>query len=352
MLAVEIKGLVAVLSSGPTACYTDKRFQFPILCDQSDYWFGAGSKPMPEYKYYDYINNRPLDLESDGCDLAEWNRLYGDYRFARHPKGFRIFLPPERLGASDEYADSDPYAVDQNMDSEFHTRRIEITLDLVREAVSLQQDTPQILDLGCGQGHITERIRQALNGASVTGLDYSVSAIEYAYEHFPEIDFAVGDAYESPYAHGFFDLVVCNNLWEHVRDPLFLLSKIKRAIKPGGYLIVSTPSRYRIENLVRILRGKPVVFMSRHHVTEYTVGQVEEQLRYGGFEVKKILSRPIFAGSLKANIARMIFSKFIYMVGSHHQLEATVFYLGQEASSAAEQGEALDGDPAALHFRQ
>jgi len=40
-----------------------------------------------------------------------------------------------------------------------------------------------------------------------------------------KIDFAVGDAYESPYAKGFFDVVVCNNLWDHVPDPLFLLSK-------------------------------------------------------------------------------------------------------------------------------
>jgi SAM-dependent methyltransferase len=155
---------------------------------------------MPEYKYYDYTNNRPLDLESDGCDLVQWDHLYGDYRFARHPKGFCIFLPPDKLHASDEYADSDPYTVEQNIGSEFHKRRIELTVDLVREAVCLQQNTPQILDLGCGQGHITEKIRQALSGIKVTGLDYSVSAIEYAHEHFPEIDFSVGDAYESPYA--------------------------------------------------------------------------------------------------------------------------------------------------------
>jgi 2-polyprenyl-3-methyl-5-hydroxy-6-metoxy-1,4-benzoquinol methylase len=256
------------------------------------------------------------------------------------------------LKVSDEYADSDPYTVEQNINSEFHTRRIELTVELVREAVSLRQNTPQILDLGCGQGHFTEKIRQALIGAKVTGLDYSVSAIEYAHEHFPEIDFEVGDAYESPYARSFFDVVVCNNLWEHVPDPLFLLSRIKRTVKPGGYLIISTPSRYRIGNLVRILRGKPVALISRHHVTEYTVGQVKEQLAYGGFEVKRVLSRPISAGSLKANVARMVFSKFISMVGSHHQLEATVFYLAQEAASTAEQGAALDGDSAALHPRQ
>jgi hypothetical protein len=72
--------------------------------------------------------------------------------------------------------------------------------------------------------------------------------------------------------------------------------------------------------------------MSQHHVTEYTVGQIKEQLAYGGFQVKKVVSRPISAGSLKANIARMVFSKLISMVGSHHQLEETVFYLAQETT--------------------
>lgn len=291
---------------------------------------------MLESKYYDYTNNRSLNLESDGCDLADWNQLYGDYRFARHPKGFRIFLPPDKLVISDEYAQSDPYTVEENIKSEFHIRRIDLTVTLIREAVSLIQGTPQILDLGCGQGHLTEKIRQSLNGAQITGLDYSVSAIEYAHEHFPQIDFAVGDAYDSPYSPMFFDVVVCNNLWEHVPDPLFLLSRIKKIIKLGGYLVLSTPSRYRVSNLVRILRGNSVAFMSRHHVTEYTVGQVKEQLAYGGFKVRRILSRPISAGSLKANATRWVLSKLISMVGSHHQLEATVFYLAQEATSTTE----------------
>ncbi|MHC4405898.1 MAG: methyltransferase domain-containing protein, partial [Planctomycetota bacterium] len=153
---------------------------------------------MPETKYYDYTNNRPLNLESDGCDLAEWNRLYGESRFARHLKGFKVFLPPDRLAASDEYADSDPYTVEQNMESEFHRRRIELTIDLLQKAVASVQGTPQILDLGCGQGHITNAMRQRLDSAKFTGLDCSVSAIEYAHDRFPGIDFSVGDAYDAP----------------------------------------------------------------------------------------------------------------------------------------------------------
>ncbi len=290
---------------------------------------------MPRSKYYDHRNNQPIDLSRDGCDLVDWNRLYQESQFARHPSGFNIFLAPDKLLASDEYLESDPYTVEENINSEFHTHRFEVTLELVREAVSSIKGAPKILDLGCGQGHITEKIREAFSDGEVTGLDYSVSAIEYAHKHFPKNDFSVGDAYHCPYTDGYFDIVVCNNIWEHVPDPLYLLSRIKRSIKSGGYLIVSTPSRYRVINLVRILRGQKIVFMSQHHVTEYTVGQVKEQLAYGGFDVRRVASRSVSLLSKKGNFAKYIFTKLVKSLRSHHQLGPTVFYLAQERGASA-----------------
>jgi len=287
-------------------------------------------------KYYDHNNNRPLNLELDGCALADWDQLYGKALFARHPKGFNIFLSPDKIGASDEYSISDPYGIEKNIANEFHRRRIELTIDLVREAVSMIQGCPKILDLGCGQGHITGKMRQALNSAEFSGLDYSISAIDYAHEHYPGIDFTTGDAYESPYSPEYFDVVVCNNLWEHVPDPLFLLSRIYRILKPGGFIILSTPSRYRLHNLFRVLIGKPVVFMSEHHVTEYSVGQVIEQLRHGHFHLRKVHSKPIQLSRIRAKLARRLITMMISLVGSHHQLESTVFYLAQKINDVTE----------------
>lgn len=276
-------------------------------------------------KYFDTTRKRPIDFELDGCDLTQWDDLYGKAIFAHHPKGFKIFLSPQKIVACDEYVDSDPYTVEQNITSAFHRRRIELTIELTTEAISLLHKTPRILDLGCGQGHITHLLRKELPSAEYSGLDYSVSAIEYAHTHFPGIDFAVGDVYEAPYSQAYFDLVICINLWEHVPDPLHLLSKIKEMLKPCGSLILSTPSRYQAKNLARILMGKPIG-LSAHHVTEYTVGQIIEQLTYGDFFVKKILSRPVPTGSLKVDLIRRIFAFYVSLIGSHHQLEDTVFY--------------------------
>jgi len=287
---------------------------------------------MHSSKYYDRRRSRPLDLEEDGCDLERWRALQGKAVFARHPSGFLIFLSPDKIEVSDEYKAGDPYTVVENLGSPFHQMRIECTLQAVGEA--LQADVcraPRILDLGCGEGHITAGIKEAWPDAEVSGLDYAVSAIERATEWYPGIDFIVADAYEPPYRDDYFDVVVCNNLWEHVPDPLRLVGGISDILRPGGWLVISTPSRYRAENVLRVARGIPVRLMSKHHVTEYSVGQVMEQLRYAGFRVVRSSTKPLKGISFHLRAVRWLCSPLLSLVGSHHRLECTVFFLAQSS---------------------
>lgn len=294
-------------------------------------------------KYYDHHHSRPIDLDKDGCAFQDWRRLFGKALFARHRKGFLVFLPPHKIEACDEYQESDPYTVAVNIDSAFHKIRIECTLEVLGDALKRIQGMPKILDLGCGEGHVTAEIKAAYVDAEVSALDYSISAIEYGVAHYPGIDFILADAHDPPYAPGYFDVVVCNNIWEHVPDPLFLLSRASEIIRPGGYLVVSTPSRYRLRNMVRVMRGRPVELMSKHHVTDYSVGQVVEQLRYGGFRVVRLLSKSASAMGLGAKVIKMLLSGIIALTGSHHRLESTVFYLAQRTDMNTEQGTAGSG---------
>lgn len=281
-------------------------------------------------KYYNYRENRVLSLGVDVCSIEEWQELHEKKVGALHPLGFLIFIPPFDIDASDEYQESDPYSVEERIDSDFHVRRKICTLQLMKEAMAETIDIPRILDIGCGQGHITAAIQREFTNAEVSAIDYSISAIKYAVGNFQHIDFAVGNAYNLPYAKAYFDVVICNNLWEHVSDPLVLLRGITHVLKPSGFLIISTPSRYRFGNLLRVLQGKPVVFMSSHHVTEYSVGQVIEQLHYGGYRVRRTFSQSIKLNSFKARLVKTICVKFLALVKSHHQLESTVFFLAQQ----------------------
>jgi 2-polyprenyl-3-methyl-5-hydroxy-6-metoxy-1,4-benzoquinol methylase len=246
-----------------------------------------------------------------------------------HPQGFPVFLPVERVATSDEYATGDPYTVGENFDSANHQRRVAITTTLVQRAAVVLGRAPIIVDIGCGEGHLTERVRQALPQATIAGCDYSVSAITYATSHYPSIAFAVADAYDCPYPAGSVDIAILNNIWEHVPDPVSLLTAVTRVLTADGFVVISTPSRYRVWNLVRVLVGKPVVLMSKHHVTEYTVGQVVEQLRYGGYTLRMVTSKRIPMADTRLRIARAVFSVLRKLTRSHHELEGTVFYLAQ-----------------------
>jgi 2-polyprenyl-3-methyl-5-hydroxy-6-metoxy-1,4-benzoquinol methylase len=292
---------------------------------------------MRKNKYYDWFRTQPLSKE-DGCKFEDWAQGYAHHPFAIHPKGFLIFLHPDEIEETDEYSEGDPYRVKAVLEGEFQQGRIALTLQLLTMAFPDKPRNIKLLDLGCGEGHITGKILEAFANAEVSGLDRSFSAIGSAVSYYSGIDFCVADAYQPPYQKEYFDAVVCNNLWEHVPDPVFLLSKIRRIIKPGGHLIISTPSRYRTKNLARVLIGKSVSLRSVKHVTEYSVGQVIEQLRFRKFLVEKICSRPIKGKLTNLNelfgyrLLPSIINCYLRLVKSHHSLDGTVFFLARKLS--------------------
>ena len=288
-------------------------------------------------KYYSQLENRLLRPE-DGCPFDTWLQGSSNAKFAVHPKGFLVFLRPEEIEKNDEYREGDPYGFMSEMKQirSFHQSRLDYTVHLLQMVLQDKEQEYKILDLGCGRGHITAQIHQYLPASEVSGLDLSLSAVEAAKETYEGIDFVVASAYSPPYCPEYFDVVVCNNIWEHVPDPLRLLEAVNGVLAPGGYLLVSTPSRYRLGNLIRVLFGRPVKLISKHHVTEYTVGQVVEQLRFGGFDAQIFneslyLSRPNLSNWIMRICMRPLALIYLRLVGSHHSLESTVFYVAKKS---------------------
>ena len=293
---------------------------------------------MRENLYYDWFSRKVLHKEN-GCKIEDWQDKYADFPFALHKKGFPIFLGPDELEKSDEYSNADPHGVKKGLEGEFQKNRVACTLHLIKMVVGDQSKDLRILDIGCGEGHITAKIGEALPFAEISGLDYSVSAITSAVSHYNDIDFCVASAYRPPYNDDYFDIVLCNNVWEHVPDPVALLSQIRRITKPSGHLIISTPNRYRFGNLVLVLLGKSPSLMAPNHVTEYSVSQIIEQLRYGKYTVLEVYSRKrkhakkTLMGLVGYNIVYPIVNGFLRLISSVHRLEMTVFFLARKDHS-------------------
>jgi 2-polyprenyl-3-methyl-5-hydroxy-6-metoxy-1,4-benzoquinol methylase len=106
-----------------------------------------------------------------------------------------------------------------------------------------------VLDLGCGNGVLTKKI--ADNGFKVIGVDPSESGVAAANKMYPEMDFRLCGAYDDPEKIGLgrFDLIVAEEVIEHLYYPDELMKFSRRVLNPNGCLIITTPYYGYIKNL-------------------------------------------------------------------------------------------------------
>ena len=107
----------------------------------------------------------------------------------------------------------------------------------------------RLLDLGAGRGAVIVEERdpflrslKTMKGkvAHVAGCDVDDAVFEN-----PHLDSAtlIEPGKPLPYADGEFDLVYASWVLEHLEDPAFVLSEVRRVLKPGGYFCAVTPNR-------------------------------------------------------------------------------------------------------------
>ncbi|MEK3791769.1 class I SAM-dependent methyltransferase [Paenibacillus sp. FSL R7-0204] len=95
----------------------------------------------------------------------------------------------------------------------------------------------RILDLGCGPGLYTKRLSE--QGYNVTGLDFSRRSIAYAQEHDTRSRYIYQNYLELNYTEAFdsITLIYCDYGALTLSERNTLLSKVYRALKPGGLFI-------------------------------------------------------------------------------------------------------------------
>jgi len=99
----------------------------------------------------------------------------------------------------------------------------------------------RVLDVGCGDGHVLQQIRDAAGmPLDLEGVEFSEHAVAAA----TRAGFHVyrGRIEEVALPTASFDLVIMNQLIEHVREPRAVLEAIGRALKPGAHLFIETPN--------------------------------------------------------------------------------------------------------------
>ncbi len=118
-----------------------------------------------------------------------------------------------------------------------------------------------VLDLGCAGGFMAEAL--AHKGARVSGIDPAQDAIQAAKQHAKtsdlDITYDVGVGEHMPYSDDTFDIVVCVDVLEHVRDLSQVLAEVARVLKPGGLFLYDTINRNPIARLATITVAEDVL---------------------------------------------------------------------------------------------
>ena len=151
------------------------------------------------------------------------------------------------------------------------------------EFVRALPPSERALDLGIGDG----RLAAALKVSELTGADVSAVAIDRARRRLPDARLAHVEPDEPlPFPDGEFDLVLCTETLEHVRDTQLALSEIRRVLRPGGRLALTTPAASRIRSL---LHGAEHPFSP--HLRAFSKGTLRSTLHEMGFDVQQLTTR-------------------------------------------------------------
>ena len=129
-------------------------------------------------------------------------------------------------------------------------------LDEVENAV--RELAPRsVLDVGCGEGIVTERIARALPEAEVVGLDVADPALlaEWERRKRGNLAFRSGSAYALPYADGSFELVCALEVLEHLERPHDALAELRRV---GSRALVMSVPREPVWRVLNFASGRYV----------------------------------------------------------------------------------------------
>jgi 2-polyprenyl-3-methyl-5-hydroxy-6-metoxy-1,4-benzoquinol methylase len=110
-----------------------------------------------------------------------------------------------------------------------------------------------VLDVGCGEGVLTQRWARALEPARVVGIDLEdpLLAAEWARRPAPNLTYIAQRAEQLPFAEREFDLACAIEVLEHVPDPEHTLAEMARCA--ARHVLVSVPREplWRAVNMAR-----------------------------------------------------------------------------------------------------
>ena len=138
-----------------------------------------------------------------------------------------------------------------------------------------------IIDLGCGQGHLLNKLKSLFPTANFLGIDASNKALELSKKNLPEIQtYCLDLNQKKSIPHDLVEwgnILTCTEVLEHLETPANALSIAYSLLKPGGKILITVPGGARSEYDLYI-----------GHRQHFTISQIQSMLSEQGFKNIKV----------------------------------------------------------------
>lgn len=130
-----------------------------------------------------------------------------------------------------------------------------------------------VLDAGSGEGYGVDILGQSANW--VVGIDIKIELVSYAKNRYPasHLNYLLMDCENIAFQNEAFDIVVCNEMVEHLKYYREFLNSAFAILKPGGMFICATTNAGLSFSKND---GSP---MNRNHYQEFTAEQLTDELQ-------------------------------------------------------------------------
>lgn len=146
----------------------------------------------------------------------------------------------------------------------------------------------RILDVGCGRGTLLAYLRESGKASLTVGVDILES--EPPIDRYFRADI---ETFELPYPPGYFDVIICADVLEHLIFPWNTLQRLVRLLRRGGTLIASIPNIRHVKVLAQIalkgtFRYTDEGILDRTHLRFFCKRDMIELMRQAGLRVERI----------------------------------------------------------------
>lgn len=154
---------------------------------------------------------------------------------------------------------------------------------------SLPNIPKRVLELGCGEGFFGYELKKCYQ-CHVTGIELFEEAARPARERLDEVYNESLDGFDFSRL-GKYDLIVANDVLEHLKDPWIVVKQLKEHLTDEGYFVASIPNIQYHQIVTALLKGRwdytERGILDRTHLRFFTRQTASELFARNGYIVEK-----------------------------------------------------------------